>query len=148
MVKIQDFFADVSCDLSNQTTQPAHHFFELFNSKHINWAQISSIDRLTSYFSSMTPTIKCFAQGMQKSIFALLLYFFNRNNICGAPRGVPLGPPHGGLKMVGKHQKIYPFKGSMMPTSDFCVVSALERKIQYGAQALGMVRPFFFSYGR
>ena len=47
MVKIQDFFADVSCDLSNQTTQPAHYFFELFNSGHINRAQISSIDILT-----------------------------------------------------------------------------------------------------
>ena len=40
--------------------------------------------------------------------------------VCGAPTGTPLGSPHGGLKIVGKHQKIYPIKGSMMPTSNFC----------------------------
>ena len=39
----------------------------------MGWAQISSIDRLTGSFISMTATIKCFVQGMQKSIFALLL---------------------------------------------------------------------------
>ena len=34
MVKIQDFFTDMPCYLSNQTIQPAHYFFELFSSKH------------------------------------------------------------------------------------------------------------------
>ena len=59
------------------------------------------------------------------------------------PRG-PLWAPHGGLKIVGKHQKIYPIKGSMMPTSNFRKVWPLERKIQYGRQSLGLVTPTFF----
>ena len=58
------------CDLSNQTPLPAQPFFELFNSKHAHLSQMRSIDS----FTGMTPTRKCFAQGMQKSIFALLLY--------------------------------------------------------------------------
>ena len=65
-------------------------------------------------------------------------------HLCGAPRGTPLPPPHGGLKIVGKHQKIYPIKGSMMPTSNFRKVWPLERKIQYGRQSLGLVTPTFF----
>ena len=71
IVKIQDFFSEMPCDLSNQTTQPAQHFFELFSSKHAHLTQISSINR----FTGVTPTRKCFPRGMQKSIFALLLYF-------------------------------------------------------------------------
>ena len=33
-VKIQDFFTDMPCYLSNQTVKLAHYFFELFSSKH------------------------------------------------------------------------------------------------------------------
>ena len=36
---------------------------------------ISLPGRLTLFPALMTPIIKCFAQGMQKSIFALLLYY-------------------------------------------------------------------------
>ena len=75
MVKIQDFYFDMPCHLSNEATVPAHYFFEIFSLKHMEKAQISSTDRLTGSFISMTPAIKRFAQGMQKSIFAPLLYF-------------------------------------------------------------------------
>ena len=61
-----------------------------------------------------------------------------------SPQRGPLGPPLEGLKMVGILQKIYPFKGSTMPPSNIRVVLALERKIQYGAQAHGLVIPTFF----
>ena len=74
MVKIEDLFSDMPCHLSNQTTQPAQHFFEIFSSKHAHLAQMSSINR----FTGVTHTRKCFAQGMQKSIFALLLYYYLR----------------------------------------------------------------------
>ena len=43
MVKIQDFFTDMPCYLSNQSIQPAHYFFELFSSEHAKQAQISSM---------------------------------------------------------------------------------------------------------
>ena len=61
-----------------------------------------------------------------------------------SPQRGPFGPPLGGLKMVGKLQKIYPLKGSMMPTSNFCNAWPLEPKNQNGHQALGLVTPTFF----
>ena len=56
MEKIQNFFSDMPCDLSNQRTQPAQHFFDLSSSKHAQIPQISSVDR----FTGVTPTRKCF----------------------------------------------------------------------------------------
>ena len=93
--------------------------------------------------------------------FPLLNSFFSEKGgiktgfIGGATTGTGLPPPpHGGPKNVGKHQKIYTIKGSMMPTSNFRKVWPLEQKIQYGRQSLGLVtltcflreiiRKFFF----
>ena len=75
MVKIQDVFSDMPCDLSNQTTLPALSFLNLFSSKYLYLVHISSIGRLTCRFVSMSPTIKWFAQSMRKSIFAVLLNY-------------------------------------------------------------------------
>ena len=76
IVKIQTFFAGMSCGRSNYATLPAHPFFELLSSKHLILARISCIDRLTStLIKGMTLVMKCFTQGMQK--FALELYFIN-----------------------------------------------------------------------
>ena len=57
MVKIKDLFSDVACDLSNQTIPPSYHSSELFSSKNLNLAQISSADRLTGSLIGMALTI-------------------------------------------------------------------------------------------
>ena len=59
-------------------------------------------------------------------------------------QGGPLHTPLGSVNWLENIRKIYPFKGSTMPTFNICVVSALERKIRYGAEPHCLVTPTFF----
>ena len=77
---IPDSFFDLPCDQSNLTTQAPHHFFEILCSKHLNLAQISSIDRLNNSFESLTHVIKCFVQGLDTYFIYVFNTFISENS--------------------------------------------------------------------
>ena len=51
-------------------------FFEFLNSKHIYLAQVSTIDRLTSYFISMSPYKKIASRTVCKNLFLHFYFIF------------------------------------------------------------------------
>ena len=78
MEKIRDIFSDMPCHPFNQTTQPTHYFFELFRSKHLEEAKISSIDRLTCIFINIPPQWNA-SRRVCKNLF-LHFYFIKYNS--------------------------------------------------------------------